>query len=80
MSFDCCKVGFKWNGTPVGQEGTLGQNKAYITGTNKDAAVMIVHDIFGWTLPNTRLLADHFAQEADCTCYVPDLYNAHLST
>jgi hypothetical protein len=35
--------------------------------------VLIVSDVFGWTLPNTRLLADHFAREANLTAYLPDL-------
>lgn len=35
--------------------------------------IMIVHDIFGWTSANTRLLADHYAKEADATVYIPDL-------
>lgn len=28
----------------------------------------------GWTLNNARLLADHYAKEADATVYLPDLY------
>ena len=46
---ECCKSGFLWNGTPTGKEITLGKNKAYVAGTNKDVAVLIVHDIFGNT-------------------------------
>ena len=69
----CCFKGFAWNGTPKGKEGTLADNKAYITGDNKDAAVLIVHDVFGWTLNNARLLADHYAEEAGVTVYLPDL-------
>ena len=37
------------------------------------AAILLVHDIFGWTFTNARLLADHFAKEADATVYLPDL-------
>lgn len=73
MTSDCCKSGFNWNGTPVGKETTLANNKAYVTGTNPDAAILIVHDIFGWTLNNTRLIADHYAKEANATVYLPDL-------
>lgn len=36
-------------------------------------AIMIVHDILGWTLPNLWLLADHYAKEADATVYMPVL-------
>lgn len=73
---ECCKSGFKWTGSPEGKEGTLANNKAYITGSNKDAAVLIVHDVFGWTLPNARILADHYAKEANTTVYLPDLYTS----
>jgi hypothetical protein len=72
---DCCKTGFQWDGKTVGYEGTLDENQAYITGSNKEAAVLLVHDLFGWKLNNLRLLADHFAKEANCTCYVVDLYD-----
>lgn len=71
---DCCKEGFKWQGTPTGKETTLAGNKAYVAGTNKDVAILIVHDIFGWTLNNLRLLADHYAKEADATVYLPDFF------
>ena len=69
----CCVSGFKWDGTPVGRESTLGKNKTYVTGSNKDVAILVVHDVFGWTFPNLRLLADHYAKEADATVYLPDL-------
>jgi dienelactone hydrolase len=72
MSCENCKTGFSWNGTPTGQESTLGKNKAYIAGTSKSAAILMIHDIFGWTLTNLRLLADHFAKEADATVYLVD--------
>lgn len=72
MSCENCKSGFSWNGTPTGKEITLANNKAYVTGTSKSAAVLLVHDIFGWTFTNLRLLADHFAKEANATVYLPD--------
>ncbi|KAG9866686.1 alpha/beta-hydrolase, partial [Aureobasidium melanogenum] len=74
----CCKEGFKWNGQPVGKETTLGKNPAYVTGDNKDAAVLIIADVFGWTLPNVRLLADHYAKEANVTVYVPDYFGGEV--
>jgi hypothetical protein len=73
MSCDNCKTGFAWNGKSTGKETKLGQHNAYVAGDNKDAAILIVCDIFGWTLPNVRLLADHYAKEANATVYVPDL-------
>jgi len=73
MVDDCCKTAFLWDGKPTGHEGTVGKNAAYITGTNEDVAVLLIPDLFGWTFTNLRLLADHFANEANCTCYVVDL-------
>ncbi|KIY02293.1 uncharacterized protein Z520_02431 [Fonsecaea multimorphosa CBS 102226] len=76
----CCVTGFRWDGTPKGHEATLANNKAYVTGTNKESAVLIVHDIFGWTLNNARLLADHYAEEADVTVYLPDFFGGDIVT
>ncbi|KAI2602469.1 dienelactone hydrolase family protein [Hypoxylon sp. NC1633] len=74
----CCLKGFKWSGTPVGKTGKLGDNDTYITGDNPDVAILIIHDIFGWTFPNLRLLADHFAQEANATVYLPDYFGGEI--
>jgi hypothetical protein len=70
---DCCTKGFKWGGEPAGHETTLADNAAYVTGSNSEAAIMVIHDVFGWTFPNIRLLADAYAAEANATVYVPDL-------
>lgn len=75
---ECCKSGFRWNGTPTGTETTIASNKTYVSGTNKDVAIILIHDIFGWTLTNSRLLADHFATEANTTCFLPDFFNGEI--
>lgn len=75
----CCLRGFQWSGTPAGMVGRLASNNAYITGDNPDVAILVIHDLFGWEFPNTRLLADHLAREAGATVYVPDFFGgAHL--
>ncbi|KAL4905061.1 hypothetical protein BDW74DRAFT_152948 [Aspergillus multicolor] len=74
----CCITGFTWSGTPTGHESTLAQNKTYITGTNKEVAILFVADLFGWTFPNVRLLADHFAREIDATVFVPDYFGGEV--
>ncbi|KAI0533045.1 dienelactone hydrolase [Xylaria digitata] len=75
MSFSsCCLKTFTWGGTPTGKETKLAGNDAYVTGDNKDAAVLFIHDLFGWKYNNIRLLADHYAREADVTVYVPDFF------
>ena len=70
----CCIQGFKWDGEPEGRviPFPTSSNQAYVTGSNTEAAVMLIHDLFGWEYPNIRLLADHFAKEAEVTVYVPD--------
>ncbi|KAK0880995.1 hypothetical protein LTR87_005116 [Friedmanniomyces endolithicus] len=71
----CCVKGFEWNGTPEGKAIAFPttSNQAYVTGSNSDAAVMLITDAFGWDFINNRLLADHFAREANVTVYMPDL-------
>lgn len=34
---------------------------------------MLIHDVFSWKFLNTRILANHLAEEANATVYVPDL-------
>ncbi|PGH27728.1 hypothetical protein AJ80_00515 [Polytolypa hystricis UAMH7299] len=70
----CCLEGFQWDGTPIGQETTFADHNVYVTGSNTDAAVLIVHDILGWKFPNTRLLADSYARDANVTVYIPDFF------
>jgi dienelactone hydrolase len=72
-SHSCCLRGFKWDDTPKGREESLGDQKYYVAGSNSDVAIMVVHDLYGWTFPNVRLLADQFAAEVGATVYVPDL-------
>jgi dienelactone hydrolase len=71
----CCVKGFEWEGTPKGHTSTLSNNNTYITGTNPTTAILIIADLFGWELPNIRLLADHYAQEANATVYIPDFFH-----
>ena len=70
---DCCKSGFRWQGQPKGTESKLAGLDTYVSGSNQDAAVLILNDAFGWTFRNARLLADHYAEEANATVYLPDL-------
>ncbi|KAK0270630.1 hypothetical protein LTR35_010838 [Friedmanniomyces endolithicus] len=73
----CCVKGFEWDGTPEGKAVPFptASNQAYVTGSNSDAAVMLITDVFGWDFINNRLLADHFAREANVTVFMPDFFN-----
>ena len=37
----CCVSGFKWNGEPEGKLTKLGKNDVYVTGTNKEVAILM---------------------------------------
>ncbi|EAA32437.1 alpha/beta-hydrolase [Neurospora crassa] len=79
----CCLTGFRWSGTPTGTALPAGSipgttNAVYKTGTNPRVAILIIHDIFGWTFPNVRLLADHYAAEANATVFVPDFFGGFV--
>ncbi len=71
---ECCTTGFLWNGTPAGRIDKLLDKPAYIAGDNSKRAILLVHDVFGWSLNNTRLLADHYAKEVGATVYLPDFF------
>jgi dienelactone hydrolase len=72
----CCVKGFKWEGTPEGRTTKLANGKydAYVAGNNTTAAVLLVHDVYGWENPNVRLMADHYARESGATVFVPDFF------
>ncbi|KAL5343262.1 Alpha/Beta hydrolase protein [Aspergillus crustosus] len=79
MSFSkCCFEGFQWEGTPTGRTDKLANNDVYIAGDDKDVALLFIADLFGWTFPNVRLLADHFARELGATVYVPDFFGGEV--
>ncbi|KAH8665940.1 dienelactone hydrolase family protein [Tricladium varicosporioides] len=75
---DCCLKGFTWNGTPIGRVSKLANNDAYVAGDNPNRAILLIHDLFGWTFPNIRLLADHYAAETSSTVYVPDFFGGEV--
>ena len=76
----CCLKSFQWDGTPSGTESTLPgiPNSVYVTGTNPSVAILYIHDLLGWTFPNARLLADHFASEVNATVYIPDFFGGEV--
>ena len=59
----------------MGHEVQVEHIKAYVTRSPVDAgkAVIVVQDIFGWQLPNTRYMADMIARNG-YTTIVPDFF------
>ncbi|KAG8626837.1 hypothetical protein KVT40_005782 [Elsinoe batatas] len=75
----CCATGSLHAGTPTGKVGKLHGLDAYMTsppdGTAPKGVVVIIPDIFGWTLPNSRILADEYAKKGPFNVYLPNFMN-----
>lgn len=74
---ECCVTGHIHSGHPQGSEMTMGSLSTYIAKPENEtssgsAAIVIISDIFGYRLPNTRLVADEYAKNGFVT-YIPDL-------
>jgi dienelactone hydrolase len=74
MPSECCLKGFAWEGTSTGKETKINTNATYVAGSNAKVALVVIHDLYGWKWNNLRLLADHFAVEANATVYLPDFF------
>ncbi|MCJ1413671.1 hypothetical protein MMC19_007793 [Ptychographa xylographoides] len=75
----CCLSGKVHNGIPAGHVEEIGGLQTYVAAPesqSKAKSVIFITDIFGWELPNVRLLADNYAQ-AGFYCYVPDVHNGN---
>lgn len=59
----------------MGREVQVEHIKAYVTPAPKNTgkAVIVIHDIFGWQLPNTRYMADMIAGNG-YTTIIPDFF------
>lgn len=73
---DCFTGTLRGDVTPSGSEQTIHGLPTYVSvpdpGVKPLGTVVIVTDAFGWTLLNTRALADAYARRIPCTVYVPD--------
>ncbi|KAF5389172.1 hypothetical protein D9757_003523 [Collybiopsis confluens] len=77
MSCPDCRKGTILPGEPTG---SIAPNGAYFapgpSGT-KSRAVILLTDIFGLPLVNSKLLADHFSKKLQCDVWVPDQFNGN---
>ncbi|KAI7716832.1 dienelactone hydrolase family protein-like protein [Hortaea werneckii] len=73
----CCLSGKIQSGKPKGRETEIAGLQTYVAepeNGDKSKTVVFLADIFGWELPNTRLLADEYAA-AGFTAYIPDVHS-----
>ncbi|KIK69561.1 hypothetical protein GYMLUDRAFT_33934 [Collybiopsis luxurians FD-317 M1] len=75
MSCPDCKKGTILPGEPTG---SIAANGAYFAPGpwgNNARAIILLTDIFGLPLVNSKLLADHFSRKLSCDVWVPDMFN-----
>jgi len=73
----CCVSGVINTSKPSGREEKIGGLNTYVAEPkdgSKAKSVIFISDIFGWELPNTRILADEYAK-AGFYCYLPDFFD-----
>jgi dienelactone hydrolase len=79
MSCPHCFSGFIDSGTPQGAEEKIADINCYVAPKNKDfdsdTIIVIATDIFGYKVPNVRLIADSFAKDTGFLTIVPDIFN-----
>lgn len=58
-----CDIGDRMEYGELGQEVQIEHIKAYVVkpSAGSDKAIIVIQDIFGWQLPNTRYMADMLA-------------------
>ncbi|KAJ7784599.1 Alpha/Beta hydrolase protein [Mycena metata] len=78
MSCPDCFKGAVLDGEPTGSI-VASQDGAYFAPGNGDTkrAIILLTDIFGLPLKNSKILADSFAQHLGCDVWVPDLFAGH---
>ncbi|KAF1983907.1 alpha/beta-hydrolase [Aulographum hederae CBS 113979] len=82
MSGPCCAQGtLHTHVKPTGRETRLHGVDCYVAdgpnGQPPNGIVVILPDIFGWKLPNTRILADNYARKGGFMVLVPEFMDGH---
>lgn len=69
----CCLTGYLFSGKATGFEATIAGFKTYVASPAQPTTkcVLLITDVFGYTLPNTRILADKYAA-AGFLAIIPD--------
>ncbi|KAM9333535.1 carboxymethylenebutenolidase homolog isoform 2-T2 [Pholidichthys leucotaenia] len=70
-----CDIGDRMEYGGLGQEVQIEHIKAYVVKppTSSDKAIIVIQDIFGWQLPNTRYIADMLSSNG-YMAVCPDFY------
>jgi dienelactone hydrolase len=75
MASPCCTdPGAKQTHQSLGYEEEIAGVNTYKTGQGKSVIVLFT-DIFGYSFPNTRKVADRFAEATGTTVLIPDYFH-----
>ena len=78
-----CSTGTLHEGTPKGRVEKIHGLPTYIadppSGTEPKGIVVIIPDAFGWELPNSRVLADSYAEKGNFRVFLPDFMDGILA-
>ena len=78
-----CFSGTISTGAPTGAIATIHDLPTYVTtpedGVKPKGLVVFMTDAFGYTLPNSQVLADQYAKKGGFLVYVPDLMGGEVS-
>lgn len=70
-----CGQGVVWQGTENGKEITLESFQMYLTsGKESKKCIILIADIFGYKLINSRIYADQLAESVGCDVIIPDFF------
>lgn len=82
MACKDCVSGTLHEGTPAGRVEAVHGLATYVTeppnGATPKGIVVIIPDAFGWTLVNSRILADRYAERLGFTVYLPDFMDGYV--
>ncbi|KAF8632410.1 hypothetical protein AX17_004851 [Amanita inopinata Kibby_2008] len=78
MSCPDCINGGTLSGDPIG---TISTQNAYFSpapnGSPSKRAVLLLTDVFGLSLKNPKIIADHLAKRLECDVWIPDYFNGN---
>ncbi|KAJ7459828.1 dienelactone hydrolase [Mycena latifolia] len=77
MSCPDCFKGAVLEGEPTGTIASEFESAYFATGGTSKRAIILLTDIFGLPLKNSKILADNFAMHLQCDVWVPDLFAGH---
>ncbi|KAJ7134587.1 dienelactone hydrolase endo-1-3,1,4-beta-D-glucanase [Mycena epipterygia] len=73
MSCPNCFKGSVLEGEPTGVISEV-EGAYFVTGGTSERAIILLTDIFGLPLKNSKILADNFAHTLKCDVWVPDIF------